>query len=302
MSPQRALLWNLGMPLGDHPSFNRPPVTTRLWRYTDLPKFIDLITSGQLWLTSAELLAKNDPYEGLPGAVRFPHRMWQTIHDVPEQLRVQILNIYGAGADTPDAAFKAWFMIEEQRCIMEQSSRRDYFVSCWHAAEHESVGMWKVYASPGGGVAIVSNGARLETALARNEQQFYLGAVEYRDPSAVEIGAANAFDSVMIKRSSFDYEREVRLVHWHTGDFHDAVANFAWNDERMRFDDLIDDPRPLTPGMSVECDLSTLIERVVVSPFAPSWYVPMLNRVRERLGHRFVVQKSKLLDAPPVIP
>lgn len=114
--------WETRMPLGDHPTFNRPPVTTPLWRYVDVAKFVDLVASGQLWLTSAELLASNDPYEGLPGAIRFPHRMWRSIDDVPEQLRVQILNIYGRSADTPEAAFRGWFMIEEQRCIMEQSA------------------------------------------------------------------------------------------------------------------------------------------------------------------------------------
>ncbi len=196
------------MAIGDHPSFDRPPVTTRLWRYTDLPKFIDLLTSGELWLTNAEVLANGDPYEGVPGAVQFPHRMWRTIDDVPEQLRVQILERCSRGTSgTPEAAFTGWFMVEEQRCIMTQSGRRDYFVSCWHAAEHESVAMWKIYGSPGVGVAVISNGARLETALAANEEEFFLGAVSYRDPSLVQIGTPNAFDTIMIKRSSYEYER-----------------------------------------------------------------------------------------------
>ena len=291
------------MPLGDHPSFDRPPVTTRLWRYTDLAKFLDLLVSGHLWLTNAEVLATDDPYDGLPGAVRFPHRIWRRIEDVPERFRTQILQMYGPRSDgNPEAAFKAWFMMEEQRCIMEQTSRRDYFLSCWHAAEHESVAMWKVYASPGAGVAIVSNGARLETALSSNEESLYLGTIKYRDPAIIKIGANNAFDSLMIKRPSFEYEREVRLVHWRTGEYHDAIANFAWNDEKFRFDDLIDDPRPLTRGMSIACDVDVLIERVLISPFAPPWYAQMIERTRERLGYSFPVQKSKLFDVPPIIP
>jgi hypothetical protein len=293
----------LPLGIGSHPSFDRPLATARLWRYTDVPKFIDLLISGQLWLTNAEVLAKDDPYDGLPGAVQFPHRMWRTIDDVPEQLRSQILEICGKGSDTtPESAFRSWFMGEEQRCIMGQSGRRDYYVNCWHAAEHESAAMWKIYGSPGAGVAIVSNGARLETALAAHEEEFYLGTVEYRDPSFIQIGIPNAFDTMMIKRSSFEYEREVRLVHWHTGEFHDALVNFAWDDERMRFDDLIEDARPLRPGMSFACDVDAMIERVIVSPFAPLWYAPMIERVRERLGYRFSVQMSKLLELPPVVP
>ena len=291
------------MPLGDHPSFDRPLVTTRLWRYTDLSKFIDLLSSGKLWLTNAEILAADDPYEGTTGAVQFPHRMWQTLDEVPEQLRVQILEMCGQGTDgKPEAAFKGWFMGEEQRCIMTQSGRRDYYVNCWHAAHHESVAMWKIYGSPGAGVAIVTNGARLETALAENTEDFYLGAVQYRDPFFVQIGGSNAFDTIMLKRSSYNYEQEVRLVHWHTGDFHDALANFSWNDETMRFDDIIDDPRPVRPGMSFNCDIDVLIERVIVSPFAPPWYLPMIERVRERFGYGFAIHRSTLLDVPRLLP
>lgn len=291
------------MAIGDHPSFDRPPVTTRLWRYTDLPKFLDLLTSGELWFSNAEVLASDDPYEGVTGAVRFPHRMWRTIDDVPEKLRVQILEMCSRGTDgTPEAAFRSWFMVEEQRCIMMQSGRRDYYINCWHAADHQSIAMWKIYGSPGAGVAVISNGARLETALAANEGNLYLGAIKYREPSFVQIGTQNAFDTVMIKRSSFEYEREVRLVHRKPGEFHDALVNFNWNDDKMRFDDLVDDPRPIPAGMSFACDIDVMIERVIVSPFAPPWYAPMLERVRERLGYRFSIHKSKLLDVPPMLP
>ena len=69
----------------------------------------------------------------------------------------------------------------------------------------------------------------------------------------------------------------------------------------MRFDDLIDDTRPIRPGCSFACDLNVLIERVVISPFAPPWYVPMMDRLRERLEFRFPIGQSKLLEAPIVI-
>lgn len=291
------------MPLGDHPSFDRPAVDVPLWRYTDLPKFVEMLTSGSLWLTSAEVLARDDPYECLPGPVQFPHRMWKSIDEVPEALRVQILQIYGGKSnDSPEAMFRGWVMVEEQRCIMTRSGRRDYFISCWHAAKNESAAMWKVYGAPGAGVAVVTNGGRMEHALACNEQNFYLGAIQYRDPSWLQIGSSNGFDSIMIKRDSYAYEQEVRLVHWHTGESHDALANFDWNDETLRFDNLIEDNRPLREGMALSCDIDTLIERVVVSPFAPAWYIPMIERLRDRLGFSFPVHLSKLMEGPPVIP
>jgi hypothetical protein len=228
--------------------------------------------------------------------------MWRTIDEAPEVLRNQILSIYGGTAGSPEAAFRSWLMVEEQRCIMTQSGRRDYFVNCWHAAEHESAAMWRIYGAPGAGVAIITNGGRLEAALASEHRQLYLGAVRYLDPDTFEIGAPNAYDTLMVKRSSYEYEHEVRLVHWATGSFHDALADATWNEGTMRFDGIVDDDRPVVAGISLVCELATLIERVIVSPFAPRWYVPMVERLRDRLGFSFPVAPSRLLAAAQIIP
>lgn len=268
----------------------------------DFSKFIELLTSRTLWLANAEVLAAEDPYEGLPNAVQFPHRMWKSIDEAPDALRNQILEMRRDEDQTPDAAFKSWFMGEEQRCIMALSGRRDFYINCWHAADYESVAMWKLYGSPGAGVAVITNGARLETALSANDEDFYLGAVKYRDASILQIGTPNVFDDIMVKRNSYAYEAEVRLIHWHTGGSHDALENFAWNEETMRFDDLIEDKRPITPGYSFPCVMDVLIDRVIVSPFAPTWYEPMIGRLRDQLGLNFRMVRSKLLETPAIIP
>jgi len=289
------------LPISEHPSFARPPITTRLWRYTDLPKFVDLLTTQRLWLTNLEVLAVDDPYEGAPWALRFPHRMWNHIDKVPEVLKKQIIQIYGKKSDTSsEQAFRSWYMIQEQQCIMEESGRRDFYVSCWHAADHESVAMWKIYGSPGAGVAVVTNGARMGAAIDKSPKQYYLGAVRYVEPSALAIGMSNAFDPVLVKRANYQYEQEVRLVHWDTEDIHDALANFTWNEDTMRCENLIEDARPLIPGVHVDCEIGTLIERVIVSPFAPKWYKPMLMELRDKLNFNFEIDESKLLSPAPV--
>lgn len=291
------------MPITAHPSFNRPTVSTPLWRYTDLSKFVDLITSRRIWLANAEILASDDPFEGWPGPIRFPHRLWKSIEDVPEILRAQIIDIYGRReGSTPQAAFKSWAMIEEQSCLFTQFGRRNYYINCWHAASHESIAMWKIYASPGAGIAIVSNGARLETALASNAQQLNLGAVRYEDPNVFQIGTSNGFDTLMVKSTSYSYEQEVRLVYWDTEDIHNPLPDFSWNEETMRFDNIVEDNRPLKPGLSLECDIDVLIERVVISPFSPIWYLESIERLKNQLGFQFPVAASRLLEAPPVVP
>jgi hypothetical protein len=187
--------------------------------------------------------------------------------------------------------------------MMTQFGRRQFYVNCWHAAQHESAAMWKIYGSPGAGVAIVTHGGRLEAALASDSKELHLGAVRYVDPATFEIGTPNAFDTLMVKRANYSYEQEVRLVHWDTeGDLHDPLANFSWNEDTMRFDDIVEDHRPLVPGSLLDCDVDVLIERVIVSPFAPPWYLPMIERLREQLGFRFAVTASNLLTVPSIIP
>jgi len=291
------------LPIEQHPSFRRPPISTRLWRYTDLAKFVDLLTSQKLWLTNAEILASEDPYEGLPDSVQFPHRILACTEDLPKEFWAQIVRTYDPdNVKTPQATFHEWIMLQEQLCIMRQFGRRQYYVNCWHAADHESVAMWKIYGSPGAGVAIVTNGARLEEALSQSSESLYLGAVGYQDPDMFTIGATNAFDKLMLKRVNYSYEREVRLIHWDTRDSHDPLSNFLWNEEKMRFDDIVEDNRPLTSGLLLGIDVDVLIERVIVSPIAPQWYLPMIERLKEQLNFKFPVIKSKILNPPEIVP
>lgn len=288
------------MPVSSHASFDRPAVTTRLWRYIDVPKFAEMISSRALWLTNAEILANDDPYEGLPGPFSFPHRIWRKVEDVPPLFRERIIKQRRRHDPDvcPEKAFRDWFMMEEQTSIMQATGRANYFVNCWHAAKHESVAMWKIYAAPGAGVAIISNGGRIETALANEERKVHLGAVRYTDPDIVEIGLPNGFDPYVLKRTSYSYEQEVRLVHWDTSTFHDALEHAKWNESTMRYDGLIEDPRPLRPGVSLNCDLDVMIEAVVVSPFAPPWYQTLIEGLRDRLGFSFPVHSSNLLQNP----
>lgn len=290
------------MPLENHPSFDRPTVSTPLWRYTDLPKFLDLLTSKSFWLTNLEILASDDPYEGQPDAVQFPHRYWKTIGDVPDELGRQIIQIYADGDKTKaDDAFRKWFMLQEQACIFSAYGRRQYFVNCWHAANHQSAAMWKIYGAPGAGVAVVTNGARIELALAQNSEPMYLGAVQYQQPGFVSFGASNAFDKILIKRAEFSYEQEVRLVYLDTNDMHDPLENCAWNSGTMRFDDIVEDNRPIRPGYRFNVDIETLIQKVVIAPTAPTWYEPMIEKLREQLGYSFPIEKSSLLDIPSTL-
>ncbi|WP_140456243.1 hypothetical protein, partial [Amaricoccus solimangrovi] len=69
----------------------------------------------------------DDPYEGLPWAMQFPHRYWKSITDVPESLRNQLLADSRAQV-SPDAAFRSWFKLEEEKWVMMRSGRREFYL------------------------------------------------------------------------------------------------------------------------------------------------------------------------------
>jgi hypothetical protein len=289
------------MPIEEHGSFIRPPIAVSLWRYMDIAKFMDLLSSRRLWLSNAEFLAREDPYEGILNAVLFPHRVWKSIASLPKDLREFVLAKFTKTPEvTPEMAFSRWMSWEEQICLMMEATRRELYVNCWHADNHESVAMWKIYSSMGAGVAVLSNGARIEQSVNSVEEHLYLGKIRYRGPNEVRVGVGNMFDTILVKRLSYKYEQEVRLVFCDTSVSHDALDGATWNAETMRYENLKKDERPVVAGRHIECDIHTLIERVIVSPFSPSWCVSMIEAVRDQLGFKFPVQRSKLFDAPEV--
>lgn len=283
------------MPLQDHPSFHRPPLSTKLWRYIDTAKFIELLTSRSIWFSNAEILAQEDPFEGNPDAIQFPHRMWRSLRDVPPQLGEQIIAFHGKDGRSPDDAFRSWIMLEEQTRIFQISGRRNYYLNCWHASEHESVAMWKIYATASAGLALISNGARMEEALGKNEDNFYLGTVEYWEPGTISLGQSNSFDPYLIKLAQYKYENEVRLVYWDTSSIHDPIKDFQWNEDRLRFDNVEYDQSPLKPGISFECEVNVLVEKIVTSPFSPPWYTKAIARLLSDLGYKIPVEQSLIM-------
>ncbi|PZO03642.1 MAG: hypothetical protein DCF28_06980 [Alphaproteobacteria bacterium] len=290
------------MPVIQHPLFAHPDENSLLWRYTDMPKFLNLLITSSIWLGSLEVLANEDPYEGLLGSVRFPHRIIKSIDDLPEEYHGQLLfdaHLSGVTENTVEAVFGNWYRFQETICIKHESERRDYFINCWHESKRESVAMWKIYGNEGAGVAIISNSLRIKDSLCSNIENIFLGKVNYKDISEVESGALNYFEHILCKQSSYEYEKEVRLVHWHIGQRHNPFENAHWDSKAFRFQNISKDLNPVKPGISFTCDINALIERVIVSPFAPAWYVSTIETIRDKFGYSFPVQQSLLLEKPP---
>ena len=150
--------------------------------------------------------------------------------------------------------------------------------NCWQLGEHEYAAMWDVYVPSGAGVAIRSTFDRLKASLEGSETTVYLGEVTYIDYSKGRIPTENVMTPVMYKRKNFEHESELRafVTEWVTDE--DSEAMSAWD-----------------VGVDVDVDLGTLVERVHVSPKAPSWFAGLITA---RYGFGWEVVPSLLLEEP----
>lgn len=260
--------------------------TDVLWRYLPLDKFIDLVDSRELHFAPLTSYETSDPFEGyLPhvamDALASVSRMARDQHRnyiealakmMPAEMRPELLRTLGQ-ADTHVPTMKAVYK-NIAACMT---------VNCWYKSEHESEGMWGLYSKSG--VAIRTSIGAVKGALAADAQDhvIHAGSVKYVDfanSSLVPKDCVTADGHLigMIKRVAYEHENEVRLFI--------SPAREPGNLE----------PQLPTP-IRVSVDVDTLLEAVVVSPFA----TPLIERsVRAicrwaKIDER-IVSKSGLLD------
>ena len=161
-----------------------------------------------------------------------------------------------------------------------RNSVRMMFVSCWHVSEYESAAMWSHYVQHGIGVVVRSSVARLIESLADAPDLVQIGQVHYVDFQTAIVPGGNAFWPLLVKRLSFDHERELRAIVIH------APLN---SQNALDFD--------VAPEhLLVPIDLSQLIEAIYVAPGA--WYADVVREVLLRFGLTCDVRQSSMDDKP----
>jgi hypothetical protein len=93
----------------------------------------------------------------------------------------------------------------------------------------------------------------------------------------------NAFYPIMHKRLSFSHERELRAIFWEQSGEPTAQAY---------------KPQIEAGGLAMQVDLSTLVERVYISPTAPPWFSNLVAAMTKKCGYDFSVGQSVLAAAP----
>lgn len=240
-----------------------PPRDLVLWRYLDFPKLLDLLVTRTLKMPRASLM--EDGYEGVPGgaAIDATLKSWREAK-MPSYMRHASLN----------------------RELRETFFWRDRtYISCWNAFPTENAGLWRIYGDDKG-VVIKTTWGKLRASLDGNwdcVDRIFYGAVDYRRFDQDATLADSYTDQFFNKRVEFVHESEFRLV------AHDASVEHDYNEP-----DVSRHPMFAT----LQCDLRTLIEELIVSPRLGRWVEEVVSETCRKLGGGWKVRQSDLYVPP----
>ena len=184
---------------------------------------------------------------------------------------------------------------DETRRHNIEANRQTTYLSCWHVSEYESAAMREIYQREGRGIAIRTTWGDL-TASVTSTWPITGGKVNYVDPSST-VPPSRMFQSpFMLKRKSFEHEREARLTLW-------ANGNGGPEERRGRVPGVegnifYSDESTARPGYSVKVNLNRLIKWVYVSPDSPEWIDETVAGLVGRFGYEFPIVKSDLYSDP----
>lgn len=245
---------------------NIPPKETKLWRYQDFSKFVSLIDSKKLYFTRADSF--DDPFECARGYNFQKEDIYANDENFFLLKGRNQLNESGKNTPTDVEINKA--SLEEREAFIKQQEekRKSYFVSCWHANDRESDGMWRLYASTyTQGIAVQTTVERLCRSLGND--CFEIGKVSYISfDRPLEVTKT----PVWYKRDCFEYEKELRVV--------------------------IKEIDNLDKGKLIDVDLDTLIESIYISPTATPWLADLVKNIMLKYGLQKSIVKSKLNEKP----
>ena len=230
--------------------YEKPAPTEKLWRYMDLAKLIHLLATHKLYFASADSF--EDLFEGAKGIVD-RKESWDSFY--LDFFREAIRTAPNASPEMlePERIEKDAHRLLAEMNAHGEANRKHVFISCWHNNEYESEAMWKLYsANIQNAVAIQTTAAHLYHALDRNPY-INIGKVKYIDFNKRFSSVNGAY---WYKRKSFDHEREVRAI----------LTNYDTTEN----------------GVSIPVNITTLIDKVYISPYAPKWFAEVVNSVMKK--------------------
>lgn len=290
--------------------------TSILWRYMDLSKFLDLLLHKHLIFPRYDKF--EDTYEGY--ANNFAQLAKKGLHATNN-----------FNANEIDSAIE---FLSDSVSIFNYYS----YISCWHLNDFESAGMWKLYCTSDDSLVIKTRVDALKQSIqTKGAQKIVSSKVTYdyklNGCSFNDIRGVHPNSALLIKRESFEHEKEYRLLltdenlrsereksceeildfefmpieDWSKTKLQNGINNVDqilkdYQDENDKHKRIFREGilktlkvnRPVIEAVTVIPEI--LIDEIIISPYAPKWFLTTVQKLVEELGYKFKVSQSNLYD------
>ncbi|MBN8291024.1 hypothetical protein JI664_03510 [Rhodobacter sp. NTK016B] len=256
----------------NHPSFPQPVEPTLVWRFMDLPRYLDIAARGRLFFSRQDKF--RDTFEGeIPRLSRYGIAM-QFRESEAKQLKENPNIRPNPGARALEGHFLDYL----------RNVRRENYISCWHMNSAESAAMWDLFGRDGSAIAFKTSYQRFRDCL---PDYAYLGMVNYIDFDKQFFDLKNVFNPAMHKRKSFEHEKEIRAV---INKFPNEFYGFDSDEAFSAAHELTDF------GLTIPFDVNACVEEILIGPDAPPWFERMIKETNAKLSIETPVRKSALYD------
>ena len=150
--------------------------------------------------------------------------------------------------------------------------------------------MWTLYSKQYDGIAIKTDFQALADSF-KGDVPVHIGKVNYVDYDTTFIPESNAFSLYLHKRKGFEHEKEVRAI----------ILEFPPKEVREVREEskgILDLPDICKVGKYFDIDIFILIHKIVVAPFAPDWFIELVQSVTDQYNLTVPVTKSSLATLP----
>lgn len=234
----------------NHPIITLPDENIDLWRYMDIPSFLSLLVDQSLTFVRGDLF--EDKYEGI-----LPE---MTAAAIDKQI---LQKIQTGKIDSQYSNFSK----------ILHSLKNQVYLNCWCKERHEMVHMWKIY-SKEKGVAIETNYETLKESI-RSKETVLPTLVNYVDfKNDIVSWASNGLTAFTLKRKEYKSENEFRLILSYPRIVEDQLLEL---ENQKEIDSLRRTLYLNTPVVKCEVDVNKLIKRIHLSPYAPKWYLNLIE-------------------------
>lgn len=161
---------------------------------------------------------------------------------------------------------------------MMELVRASTFVNCWCCRQQESEALWRIYTAQSG-VALCTRFAKLAQAL---PDDCFMGRVRYLEYEHQSPSSDTFFSLATHKRAFFSHEQEVRIVY------------------TLHPLDRTSPPTQLPPTIPFWTHAVgfAAIDKIVLSPYSPSWFFPLVRDLLRRYECGIELVRSSMAVLP----